>query len=42
MNVDTGKLNLHKFSRELRSVGLDVNKLATHMKRLGPEGVEAF
>lgn len=41
-NIDTGKLNLNKFSRELSQAGLSVNKLAAHMKRLGPEGVEAF
>ena len=42
MNVDTGKLNLRKFSKELSSTGLSVQQLANHMKRLGPEGVEAF
>ena len=42
MNVDTGKLNLRKFSKELNSTGLNVKQLANHMKRLGPEGVEAF
>jgi hypothetical protein len=42
VNVDTGKLNLNKFTRQLSSVGLDVKRLAVDMKRLGPEGVQAF
>ena len=41
-NVDTGRLNLNKFSNSLRSAGLSVKQLAVDMRSLGPDGVKAF
>lgn len=41
-NVDTGKLNLRKFTDELRSSGLNVQKLAKDLRALGPDGQKAF
>lgn len=41
-NVDTGKLNLHKFTNNLRNVGLNVQQLGKHLQMLGPDGVKAF
>lgn len=41
-NVDTGKLNLNKFSQQMKVSGLSMQKLAKDMRALGPEGVKAF
>ena len=41
-DVDTGKLNLHKFSYQMKSAGISMQSLAKDMKALGPEGVKAF
>ena len=41
-NVDTGRLNLHKFTNNLRRAGLDVQQLGVQLKRLGPDGMKAF
>lgn len=41
-NVDTGKLNLNKFTNSLRSSGISITQLATQLKSLGPQGVQAF
>ena len=41
-NVDTGKLNLNKFTSSLRLAGLDIKTLAKDLKALGPSGEKAF
>lgn len=41
-NVDTGRLNLHKFTNNLRKSGLSVKQLGAQLKMLGPEGTQAF
>lgn len=42
MNTDTGKLNLSKFMQQLSGSGITVKSLAADMRRLGPEGQQAF
>lgn len=41
-NVNTGKLDLSKFSTELKKGGISLNEYADHFKNLGPEGERAF
>lgn len=41
-NVQTGKLDLSKFSEGLNKAGLDLKGLQSQLERLGPEGVTAF
>ena len=42
LNVDTGRLDLSKFSQQLDSAGLTIDKLATQMNSLGADGQKAF
>ena len=41
-NVDTGKLNFSKFSQELKRNKTSLQDYAMQLKKLGPEGVQAF
>lgn len=41
-NVDTGKLDLSKFTASLKASNMDLNKYANVLKSLGPEGSKAF
>lgn len=41
-NVDTGRLDLSKFSRQVEKGQIDLKKLATDFIELGPEGEKAF
>lgn len=41
-NVNTGKLDLSKFTASLKASNMDLNKYATILKSLGPEGSKAF
>ena len=41
-NVDTGKLNFSKFSQELQRNKMSLQDYAMQLKKLGPEGVQAF
>ena len=41
-NVDTGRLNFGKFQQQLKASNMDLNKLATSLGRMGPQGVQAF
>lgn len=41
-SVDTGKLNLNKFSLELNKAGLNAKQLGSSLQMLGPQGVQAF
>ena len=42
MNVNTGKLDLSKFSASLRAAGTDLNTLRESLVAMGPQGVQAF
>lgn len=42
MNVDTGKLNLTKFSNELKSAGTSVGELGSKLLNAGTQGQQAF
>lgn len=41
-NVNTGKLDLSKFTASLKASNMDLNKYANILKSLGPEGSKAF
>lgn len=41
-NVNTGKLDLSKFTVSLKASNMDLNKYANILKSLGPEGSKAF
>lgn len=41
-NVNTGKLDLSKFTASLKASNMDLNKYANILKSLGPEGNKAF
>jgi hypothetical protein len=41
-NVNTGRLDLSKFSAELKKGGVSLVEYADHFKNLGPEGERAF
>ena len=41
-NMDTGRLNLNKFTVELNKMGLNVKTVAAQMRAMGPEGAKAF
>lgn len=41
-NVNTGKLDLSKFTASLKTSNMDLNKYANILKSLGPEGSKAF
>ena len=41
-NVETGKLNFSKFSQELKRNKTSLQEYAMQLKKLGPEGVQAF
>ena len=42
INVNTGKLDVSKFSENLKRGGYEVEQLKIHLQNLGPEGVKAF
>jgi len=42
VNVNTGKLNLSKFSSQLKASNLDLRSLHDSLANLGPEGVSTF
>ena len=42
VNVDTGNLDLSKFSAQLRQSGVQLQDYAKHFLNLGPEGEKAF
>lgn len=42
MNTDTGKLDISKFSQQLKQSGKDLSTYATSLQRLGPQGKQAF
>lgn len=41
-NVNTGKLNFNKFNQQLKSSNMSLEKYAQALKKLGPQGTEAF
>mgnify|MGYP006991638827 CR=1 FL=1 len=41
-NVDTGKLNFGKFALELKRNKTSLEQYAMALKKLGPEGTQAF
>ena len=41
-NVNTGKLDLGKFSQSLKSSNLDIGKIQESFEKLGPVGTQAF
>ncbi len=41
-NVNTGNLDLSKFSQQLKSSGMDLKAYANHLTQLGPAGEQAF
>ena len=41
-NVNTGKLDLTNFNKQLRNTGMDLTKYRTQLSALGPEGQKAF
>ena len=41
-NVNTGKLNFNKFSQQLKQNKMTLQDYAMQLKKLGPEGVQAF
>ena len=41
-NVDTGRLDLTKFSQSLRATGLNLQQLSTRLTSLGAQGEKAF
>jgi hypothetical protein len=42
VNVDTGKINLSEFSRQLDKSGRSLKDIYNDLKQIGPEGVSAF
>lgn len=42
INVDTGKLDLGKFSQSLKQSGYTLEKYRDYLMQLGPEGAQAF
>lgn len=42
INVDTGKLDLSKFSSSLKMSGTDLNTLSSQLSKIGPQGQKAF
>lgn len=41
-NVDTGRLDLSKFSQQLKKSGMDLKSYSQHLMNLGPDGEKAF
>ena len=41
-NVDTGRLNFHKFSQELSKNKMSINDYAKSLQALGPQGAQAM
>ena len=41
-NINTGKLDLTKFSQSLKDSNMSIDKYANSLKKLGPQGQEAF
>jgi len=42
MDVNTGKLNLSKLNDEMSKSGMNLQKYATQLAAIGPEGRQAF
>ena len=42
INVDTGKLDLNKFSQSLSKAGQDLSSLHNKLAKIGPDGQQAF
>ena len=42
MNVNTGQLDLSRFSTSLKAAGKDLNSYATTLQNVGPQGQQAF